>query len=197
VSAHLSAGPASRDQPTRVQAQAAACLAAWASPATGRPGRRHGLAWQRGTQRSPLPVFRILRHLSQVTACPRRRRRVATAPLGRRRRTRVSPRFGALGVGSRCGGLRVCGVTHITDRGRRVGLRPLCPTTAACEEEGQHCGGAGSIRRRRGLRRRIRTRGRERRQSSTRSESSRWESGAPSPESEWRALSDRDHEAHF
>jgi hypothetical protein len=127
VSAHLSAGPASRDQPTRVQAQAAACLAAWASPAAGRPGRRHGHAWQRGTPRSPLPVFRILRHLSQVTACPRRRRRAATAPLGRRRRTRISPRFGALGVGSWCGGLRACGVTHITDRGRRAGLRPCGP----------------------------------------------------------------------
>jgi hypothetical protein len=37
----------------------------------------------------------------------------------------------------------------------------LRPATAAREEEGQDCGGAGSTRRRRGLRRRIRTRGRE------------------------------------
>jgi hypothetical protein len=186
VSAHLSAGLASRDPPTRVQAQAAACLAACASPAASRPGRSRGLAWQRGTQCNPLPVFRILRHRSRVTACPRRCRRATTAPLGRRRLTRVSPRVGALGVGSRCGGLRACGVTHITERERRAGLRPLRPTTAAREEEGKDCGGAGSIRGRRGLRRRIRTRGRERRQSSTRSESSRWESDAPSPESEWR-----------
>jgi hypothetical protein len=184
VSAHLSAGLASRDPPTRVQAQAAACLAACASPAASRPGRSRGLAWQRGTQCNPLPVFRILRHQSRVTACPRQCRRATTAPLGCRL-TRVSPRVGALGVGSQCGGLRACGMTHITERGRRAGLRPLSPTTAA-REEGQDCGGAGSIHGRQGLRRRIRTRGRERRQSSTRSESSRWESGAPSPESEWR-----------